>query len=71
MEDGLSILDFHYLVGTPQGVEHFTELHQLRLFTHADYQEAFREAGLSVVFDDHGLTGRGVYIGVQAGEIAG
>jgi SAM-dependent methyltransferase len=59
----LSPLRFHYLVGTPDGVTHFTEEHTLGLFTHENYLTAFRAAGLDVSFDPDGLTGRGLYIG--------
>jgi hypothetical protein len=59
----LSPLRFHYLVGTPEGVTHFTEEHTLGLFTHENYLTAFRAAGLNVSFDPDGLTGRGLYIG--------
>jgi SAM-dependent methyltransferase len=59
----LSPLRFHYLVGTPEGVTHFTEEHTLGLFTHENYLTAFRAAGLDVSFDPDGLTGRGLYIG--------
>ena len=65
VEDGISILDFHYLIGTPEGVESFTELHELRLFTDEQYRAAFAGAGLETYFDANGLD-RGVYIGVKA-----
>jgi SAM-dependent methyltransferase len=57
------ILQFHYLVGSRGRVTHFTENHVLGLFTHADYVEAFRAAGLEVSHYAEGLIGRGLYIG--------
>jgi len=66
VEDGVSIMNFHYLVATPQGIEHFTERHELGLFSHEDYLGAFQASGLDVVYDDapEKLMGRGIYIGV-------
>ena len=63
-ECGIAILAMHYLVGTPQGVEQFTELHELALFSHDEYLTAYRAAGLDVVYDQEGLMGRGLYIGI-------
>ncbi len=61
----VSVLNFHYLVATPDGVEHFTERHELGLFTHDEYLAAFRVAGLEVAHDPQGLDGRGLYIGAN------
>jgi SAM-dependent methyltransferase len=61
----LSILEFHYLLGRPEGVEHFTELDEFGLFTRKEYLAAFRRAGLKVRHDPKGLIGRGLYIGVK------
>ncbi len=62
-QEGLmSILDFHYLVGTPERVTHFTERHELGLFTVEEMLSAFTEAGLAVRYEPEGLTGRGLYI---------
>jgi hypothetical protein len=41
------MLDFHYLVATSEGVEHFTEHHELGLFTEEEYRAAFMQAGLA------------------------
>lgn len=65
VEGFVSYLDFHYLVATPQGVEHFTEIHELGLFTHEEYMRAFRAADLEVTHDEKGIYGRGLYIGVR------
>jgi SAM-dependent methyltransferase len=67
VEDSLSVMEFHYLVATPEGVNHFTERHELGLFTPEDYVTAFEAAGLKVIFDREGLIGRGLYIGLQKG----
>ncbi len=62
VEDKVSILNFHYLVGTPQGIEYFRERHELGLFPLDEYEGSLRAAGLDTVFDPEGLTGRGLYI---------
>lgn len=55
--------DVEYLVGSPDGVEHFTERHEMGLFGPADYAAAFEAAGLKLVrFDPKGLFGMGLYV---------
>jgi SAM-dependent methyltransferase len=61
--DGTVTIRFHYLVGTPAAVEHFTEPHTLGMFTHEEYLGALRAAGLEVEHDAKGFTGRGLYVG--------
>jgi ubiquinone/menaquinone biosynthesis C-methylase UbiE len=61
----LSVMNIHYLVATPAGVEHFTERHEIGLFTHEQYLAAFRKAGLVVEHDSTGLFGRGMYVGIN------
>jgi SAM-dependent methyltransferase len=61
-EGNVSIFDFEYLVGTPDGIERFTEHHELGLFTVEQYLEAFRAAGLEADHDPEGPMGRGLYI---------
>jgi len=68
VEDGVSIIEFHYLVATATGVDYFTERHELGLFTLAEYEEAMRAAGLEVMLDHEGLMGRGLLIGRQPGS---
>ncbi len=62
-EGELSVLDIHYLVGTREGIDSFTERHKIGLFTEEEYRNAFEEAGLVVAYDDEGLFGRGMYVG--------
>jgi ubiquinone/menaquinone biosynthesis C-methylase UbiE len=62
-EGDLAVLNFHYLVATTAGVEHFTERHELGLFRHDDYLRAFATAGLTVSYDEEGISGRGLYVG--------
>jgi hypothetical protein len=58
-------LTFHYLVGTPDGIEHFTEDHRMGMFTEGDCVAAFRAAGMEPEHDPEGLMGRGLYVGVR------
>jgi SAM-dependent methyltransferase len=60
-----SFFALHYLVGTAEGIEYFTERHDMTLFTHDEYIDAFRVNLLDVVYDADGLCGRGLYIGTK------
>jgi len=62
----VSILDFHYMVGTPQGIQTFKERHELGLFAHEEYLDAFRKADLEGIHDPEGVDGRSLYIGLKA-----
>ena len=59
----VSLLEFQYLIGTSKGIEHYTELHELGLFTHAEYMDALKATNLTITHDSKGLDGRGLYIG--------
>jgi SAM-dependent methyltransferase len=65
VEGRLSVMDFHYLVGRPGHVEHFTETHTLALFSDDEYRASFVAAGLHVEHDPDGLMGRGLWLGVK------
>ncbi len=60
-EGGLSLLDFHYLVGTSDGIEHLTETHRVGLFTVSDHLDAMKAAGMEPQ-EGADLTGRGLHI---------
>jgi len=61
----VSTIEFQYLIGTSKGIEHSIEIHELGLFTHKEYLDAFKAAGLKVTHDSEGLDGRGLYIGTR------
>lgn len=56
---------FHYLVGTRDGVEYFTEHHETRLHSHEEYVGSLEAAGLVVEYEPEGFMGRGLYIGLK------
>jgi SAM-dependent methyltransferase len=58
--------DSHYLVWTPDGIEHLRERTETGAFTRDDHLGAFRAAGLEADHDPVGLIGRGLYVGVRA-----
>lgn len=64
----LSSFKFHFLIATPDSVQHFTERHELGLFTHEEYIQALQIADLEVKHDPEGLDGRGLYIGKKPVE---
>ncbi len=67
-EGNVSVLDYHYMVGTPDGIESFTERTELGLFTQQEYLTAFEKAGLETSFYDIALFPKhkyGVYMGVK------
>ncbi len=61
----LSYFDMHYLIGTPEGTEHFVERHELGLFTIEEMKAAFAKAELQVAYEEEGLMGRGLYVGFR------
>jgi SAM-dependent methyltransferase len=60
----LSYFDLHYLIGTPEGTEHFVERHELGLFTVEEMKATLEAVGLEVVYDPEGPAGRGVFLGL-------
>lgn len=65
-QEGLiSYFVFHYLVGTPQGIEYFTERHELGLFTVDEYKLSLFDCDLEVIYDPWWLNARGLYLGLK------
>ena len=61
----LSYFDLHHLIGTPQGTQYLVERHELGLFETHEMHEAFVRAGFQITYDDQGLTGRGLFLGLR------
>ena len=59
----VSVLNFHYMVASRDGIRTFTEPHRLTLFTADEYLNAFRKAGLFVDEHQDGFANRGLFVG--------
>ena len=67
VEGQVSKLEFHYLIGTSEGIDHRVEYHELGLFTASELTGAFARAGFtSVRYDLEGLTGRGLVVAANS-----
>jgi SAM-dependent methyltransferase len=64
LDGSLSVLTMNYLVGTPEGVQHFADVHRLALHTRAEYERAFTAAGCTVDYLSPAF-GRGLFVGVR------
>jgi SAM-dependent methyltransferase len=60
-----TMLDMHIIAGTPDAIEYVTGVHEMTLFTRSEYENAFSKTGLEVEFDEEGLMGRGLFLGVE------
>ena len=66
-KNNCSYMKFHYLIANKKGVDHFTEEHELGIFTQDEMLQSFKSADLNVYFDSTGLSGRGTYIAKLCG----
>ncbi len=66
-EGNHSVILFHYLRGTPDGIEHYQERMDFGLFTRDEMTQAFESAGMQVRYDPEGLMGRGLYLAAHRG----
>ena len=60
-----TLLDSRYLVAGPDGISELAHLHELTLFTRAEYLAAFEDASCLTEFIEGGLTGRGLFVGIR------
>jgi dTDP-3-amino-3,4,6-trideoxy-alpha-D-glucopyranose N,N-dimethyltransferase len=60
----VSELTLHYLVGQASGIEHFTDVHQLSMFTRRDLTTTIKRAGCTAEILEPGF-GRSLIVGVR------
>jgi ubiquinone/menaquinone biosynthesis C-methylase UbiE len=65
-EGDVSVIHFHYLIGTPEGIRHEEEIHRLALIPAETMASYFHAAGLRCEFDSVGLFDRGLFIASAA-----
>jgi len=65
-EGDVSVIDAHFLVATPAGIERFNERHELWLYTLAQYREALAHAGLALVPTESDPFGYGLFVAVKS-----
>jgi SAM-dependent methyltransferase len=69
VRDGLSVLEFQYLIGGPEGIQHRREIHELGLFPTDELGRAIEETGFRILeHDPVGLIGRGLFVAEAIGR---
>jgi ubiquinone/menaquinone biosynthesis C-methylase UbiE len=61
-EGDVSVIHFHYLIGTPEGIRREEEIHRLALVSTEKMTSNFHAAGLRCEFDPVGLFDRGLFV---------
>jgi ubiquinone/menaquinone biosynthesis C-methylase UbiE len=65
VKNGTTYFVFNYLDGTSDGVQHLEESHVLGIFTWQEYADALQAHCSQVIYNDEGLMGRGLFVGVK------
>lgn len=66
VKNGTAYFVFNYLVGTSDGIQHLEESHILGIFTRQEYAEPLEAHCAQVIYDEEGLMGRGLLVGVKS-----
>jgi SAM-dependent methyltransferase len=67
LDGRMSRVIYHYLVGDAHGITHFTDVHDMMLFTPDEYADAIRAAGCErVEFIEGWANGRGRIVAIKA-----
>lgn len=61
-EGAISVIHFHYLIATSEGICRVEEVHRLALLSPEEMAQHLETAGLHCVFDPVGLSGRGLFV---------
>jgi SAM-dependent methyltransferase len=61
-----SIIEMNYLIGTSTGTKSYREHHEMGLFSSDEMIDSFKRAHLECKYEENGITGRGLYIGMKA-----
>jgi SAM-dependent methyltransferase len=64
-EGDQSLIEMHYVLGTPERTWAFPETHRMGLFTTGQQLEVLQAAGFSAVHDPQGPSDRGVFVAVR------
>jgi SAM-dependent methyltransferase len=67
-EGDISVMEFHYLVATNDGVRRAKEVHRMALTSPEQMESYFQAAGLGCSFDAEGLSGRGLFVARALGN---
>ena len=65
IEGRLAVMEMHHLIGTPPEVRHVVERHEMFLSSREEMQGALEECGLTVHYDDEGLSRRGLFVATK------
>ncbi|MET9096672.1 class I SAM-dependent methyltransferase [Streptomyces cyaneofuscatus] len=67
-EGNVSRLRVHYVTASAEdGAQHFSETHDITLFSREDYRNAFAQAGLVAQYFEDVFSGRGLFVAVREG----
>jgi ubiquinone/menaquinone biosynthesis C-methylase UbiE len=65
IEGDVAYLDFHFLLATKEGVEHFVDPSPMGIFSRNTFMSLMKESGLSPKFLEPGLSKEGLFLGVK------
>ena len=65
-KEDIAILDFHWLIGTPKGINYYRDRHEVGLFDIEKFKSLMTDTGFEATFLKDGLLkDRGLYLGLK------